>query len=121
MLLVAAFVFVYYTTWAILLVSPVLLTTSSLYGDIDVLNVAFLRRVESHTRLLPRSRMGSPPTSIHPRGRTFGNRFLHRVHHHEGESQKGSKSQASGSMTQRACMDYTRLKLCNTPLLTQCT
>lgn len=96
MLLVAALVFVYYTTWAIILVRT--LRSSILPFHIS-LSTAILRCVESHTRLFPPARMGHPAASILTCGWTLRHWLVRRVYDHEGESSKSTKSQASRGLT----------------------
>ena len=104
MLLVAAFVFTYYTIWALLTVSAILAGLHPSDLVLLTLDAAFLTAVLlvklTDTRLLPRSRLGSANTGIPSGGRVSWDWRVRWQRHAERGGQEEGQGSAS-SMTSR--------------------
>lgn len=96
MLLAAAIVFIYYTTWALLLVRPIYQWSTIIQLTSHLL--ALLRLIQPHTRLFPGTRVGRALASFHSGCRPGSNRLVRGIDDSKRKSQKGTESTAANRL-----------------------
>lgn len=98
MLLIASLVFVYYTTWAILLVSLQVFIFCPMHSCLHP-SPAILSRIPSYPRPLPGPRMGYTLTCIPPHRWPCCRRAVCGIGHRKGKTKEQGKTNGQGSMT----------------------
>ena len=95
MMAAATTIFVYYTTWAILVVRVLVhrrRANSHIY-------VAILRRIKPDSRVVPTTRMGHPPSCFRSGCWAVCYRSIYWVYYYQRESEASAEGQATGCMT----------------------
>jgi hypothetical protein len=108
----ATTIFVYYTTWAIIVVRVLAhrrRANSHIY-------VAILRRIKPNSRVVPATRMGHPPSCFRSGCWAVCYRSIYWVYYYQRESEAGAEGQATGGMTPQFAstvfhVQYSRLLL----------
>ena len=110
----ATAIFVYYTTWAILVVRVLAYRRRANFH----IYVAILRRIKPYSRVVPTSRMGHPSSCFRSGCWAVCYRSIYWVYYYQRESEAGAEGQTTGCMTPQFAstvyhVQYSRLLLNN--------